>query len=72
MTATLEKAFSKASRLSESAQEQLAKQMLADIEAELKWDKTLAGSQPLLEKMAAKARRERLRGKTTGKGFDEL
>ncbi len=46
--------------------------MLDDIEAELKWDKTLANSQPLIEKMAGKARRDRKRRKTVRKGFDEL
>jgi len=72
MTALLEKAFAKASHLSQSAQKQLAEQMLEDIEGELKWDRTLASSQPLLEKMASKARQAKRQGKTVRKGFDEL
>jgi hypothetical protein len=64
MTALLEKAFAKASYLPKAIQEQLAEQLLEDIEGELKWDRTLAGSQHLLEKMAAKARRAKRPGKT--------
>ena len=72
MTALLEQAFLKASRLPRSAQEQLARQMLQDIKGELKWDRTLAQSQDVLEKMARKTRSEKRRGKTVRKGFDEL
>ena len=48
------------------------RQMLTDIEGELKWDRTLAGSQRLLEKLASKARVAKRHGKTVCKGFDEL
>jgi len=72
MTASLEKAFVKASHLPKAVQEQLAQQMLEDIEGELEWDKTLANSQGMLEKMAQKARRAKQRGKTRRKGFDAL
>ena len=72
MTKALEKAFVKASRLSKAAQEELAKQLLADIEGELKWDQTLATSQDFLENMANKARDGLRQRKTTKKGFDEL
>jgi hypothetical protein len=68
----LEQAFLKASHLPRAAQQQLATQMLQDIEGELKWDQTLADSQKLLEKMARKARIAKRRGKTVRKGFDEL
>jgi hypothetical protein len=72
MTALLEQAFAKASHLPKAMQEQLAEQMLEDIEGELKWDRTLAGSQGLLEKMATKARHAKRLGKTVRKGFDRL
>ena len=72
MTTSLQKAFEKASSLPDEAQEQLAEQLLEDIEGELKWDRTLAGSQELLEKMAEQARRAQRQGETTHKGFDEL
>jgi len=72
MTTSLKKAFDKASGLPEAVQEQLAEQMLEDIEGELKWDQTLADSQGLLEDLASKARRAQQEGKTTKKGFDDL
>jgi hypothetical protein len=72
MTAALQKAFKKASDLPASAQDQLAEQLLVDIAGEKKWDKTLADSQELLEKMAAKAHFARKRGKTIRQGFGEL
>ena len=72
MTALLEKAFAKASHLPRAAQEQLAEQLLEDLDAESKWDKTLTASQPLLEKLAAKARRAKRNGKVSKKGFDDL
>ncbi|HWE93559.1 MAG TPA: hypothetical protein VG269_06245 [Tepidisphaeraceae bacterium] len=72
MTASLAKAFVKASRLPEAAQEQLAEQVLNDIRGELKWDQALADSQDLLEQLASKARSAKQQGKTTKKGIDEL
>jgi hypothetical protein len=64
--------MSKASKLPKAAQDQLAEQLLEDIEGELKWDETLAASQPLLEKLAAKARAAKAKGKTKRGGFDKL
>ncbi len=72
MTLSLEKAFAKASSLPDAVQEQLAEQMLEDIEGELKWDQSLAGSQDFLEELAAKAFQAHQQGKTSRKGFDEL
>ncbi len=72
MTASLEKAFAKAAHLSKPAQDELADQLLEDIDGELKWDKTLASSQNSLEKLAAKARLANRRGKTVRKSPDEL
>ena len=53
-------------------QEQLAEQLLEDIDGEMKWDKTLAKSQKLLEQLARSAKQARRHGKTLKKGFDEL
>ncbi len=72
MTRSLENAFAKAAALPEPAQEQLAEQLLEDIEGELQWDRTLAESQDLLESLADKARQARQQGRTIAKGFDEL
>jgi tyrosyl-tRNA synthetase len=72
MTLLLEKAFAKASDLPRAVQQQLAEQILADIDGEAQWDTTLKNSQKLLEEMADKARRAKRLGKTVRKGFDEL
>jgi hypothetical protein len=72
MTASLENAFAKASRLPDELQNELARQLLEDIAMEKKWDRSLARSQPRLEKMARKAVESRRKGKFTPKGFDQL
>lgn len=75
MTRILERAMTKASKLPAHVQDQLGKQLIqliADTEGELKWDETLAKSQPLLEKMVAKARRAIRSGKTQRKRVEEL
>jgi hypothetical protein len=72
MTASLKSAFVKASRLPRAVQDELAEQLLADIEGEVKWEQMLKNSQGLLERMARKAREDKRRGRTVKKGFDEL
>ncbi len=72
MTSLLKKAFDKASQLPQNLQDQIAQGLLEEIEWELKWDETLAGSEDLLEKLANKALQEFEAGKTVEKGFDEL
>jgi hypothetical protein len=72
MTVSLKKAFEKARGLSEAAQDQLAEQLMEELCGEDRWDRTLKESQPLLERLAKKALRERKAGRTTSQGFDEL
>ena len=74
MTTSLKKAFAKAAHLPDPVQDELAEQLLEDIEGELKWDRTLASpkSQKLLEKLAAKALKAKRLGKVYDKGIDEL
>jgi hypothetical protein len=72
MTTALAHAFEKASNLPRSAQNQLARQLLQDIDGELKWDDALVRSQDLLEKLATKARKAKRLGKTIRKSFDQL
>jgi hypothetical protein len=72
MTALLQEVFQKASGLPEDVQELLAKELLEEIEWETRWDKTLADSQPLLDRLTARAMQEYKEGKTEEKGFDEL
>jgi hypothetical protein len=49
--------------LPQTLQDEIAKQLLADIASELKWQKTLAKPQAKLEKLAAQALRESSAGK---------
>jgi hypothetical protein len=72
MTHLLSQAFEKASSLSDELQNQLAEELLDEIEGESKWDETLASSQDKLEQMAEKAAREYREGKTVEMGIDEL
>ena len=72
MTALLQQAFEKARELPENLQDELAKDVLDEIEWELKWDRTLANSQNVLEQLTRKAMQEYEEGRTAEKGFDEL
>ena len=64
MTTLLSKAMKQIQALPQTLQDEIAKQLLADIASELKWQKTLAKPQAKLEKLAAKALRESSEGKT--------
>lgn len=72
MTSLLSKAFKKASQLPKSVQDEIALELLEDIESELKWDKAFAESHDKLEKLADKALEEFKAGKTKKMGFDEI
>jgi hypothetical protein len=74
MTELLEQPFKKAQKLSNDLQDELAQQLLEDIENELKWQKSLSNSDldlSVLEEMARKALIEDREGKTENKGFGE-
>jgi hypothetical protein len=74
MTKLLEKAFQEAQKLSESLQNDIAEQLLTDIENELKWQETLADPNinlDILTQMAQAALIEDQEGKTEAKGFGE-
>lgn len=73
MTNLLTEAFNKAQSLPDQLQNELASQLIEDIENELKWQQTL--SEPptsLLEQLAQKALSDSWLGKTKVMGFDEL
>lgn len=72
MTMLLSQAFDKAAKLPETMQEQIAVQLLEDIEAELKWDETFARTQDQLAKLADKALKDIKAGRVKKMGFDEL
>lgn len=74
MTELLEKAFKEAQKLSNYLQDELAQQLLEDIENELKWQESLSNSDVelgVLKEMAQKALIEEREGKTEEKGFGE-
>jgi hypothetical protein len=72
MTKLLAKVLEKAAGLPEDLQDQLAQELLEEIEGESQWDQTLANSQDKLEKLAEKAARDYRAGRTKEMGFDEL
>jgi hypothetical protein len=72
MTNLLAQAFQKASELPENIQDELASELLEEIEWESRWDKTLNDSQNALDQLAQKALDEYHAGKTKEMGFDEL
>ena len=72
MTVLLEKAIKKLAKLSQNMQDEIAQQLLEDIEGELRWDETFKKSQKQLAKLAEEALKEFKAGKTKKMGFDEL
>ena len=73
MTSLLAEAFDKAQNLPIHLQDELAQQLIEDIESELQWQQTLSQPiSPLLEELARKALQDSLEGKTQQMGFDEL
>ena len=64
MTELLKKAFERASKLPPKEQDAFAALVLAEIEAEGRWDKAFAGSQGTLESLADEARSELKAGRT--------
>jgi hypothetical protein len=73
MTNLLTEAFKKAQDLPDYLQNELAQQLIEDVENELKWQQLLSQSQNMkLEELAAKALIDSINGKTKTMGFDEL
>lgn len=72
MTRLLSQAFEKASQLPDELQDQVALELLEEIEWESRWDDALHTSQPTLERLANKALHEYRSGATKEMGFDEL
>jgi O-acetylhomoserine/O-acetylserine sulfhydrylase-like pyridoxal-dependent enzyme len=74
MNQLLEKAFKEAQKLSNDLQDEIAHQLLEDIQNELAWVETLANPDidlDALQKMAQVALIEDREGKTEEKGFGE-
>lgn len=68
LTASLEKAFIEASKLSESEQDALAIWILKELESERLWDKAFSDSSDKLARLAEEALKEHKKGKIFIKG----
>ena len=64
MTELLKKAFEQAAKLPPKEQDAFAALVLAELQADAKWDKAFAASHELLESLAAEARGDIDTGKT--------
>ncbi len=71
MTKLLKEALAKLSELSPERQDELAALLLAEIEADSRWDESFERSQGALEKLAQEALEEFRRGETTPLEFDK-
>lgn len=74
MTSLLNQAFAEAQKLSEHLQDELAQQLLSDIENELKWQENLSNPNEdlgILQQMAQEALEQDLKGETEATGFGE-
>lgn len=69
MTKLLAEAFDKASQLPDGLQDELARELLDELEWEDRWDTTLASSQEPLARLAEKALQQYVEGKTKKGGF---
>jgi hypothetical protein len=73
MTDLLSEAFRKAQNLPDYLQNELAEQLIEDVENEIKWQQSLSQPQGTkLDELAAKALSDSINGKTKEMGFDEL
>ena len=72
MTKLLKRAFDKAAQLPIDLQNQIAQELIDEIEWEMKWNETLENSPDFLEHLANSALKEFESGKTLEKGIDEL
>jgi DNA phosphorothioation-dependent restriction protein DptG len=74
MTSLLQKAFTEIQKLPDSLQDELAQQLLEDIESELKWQESLSAEGIELGNlitMAQEALIEEQEGRAEDKGFGE-
>jgi len=72
MTTLLNEAFKKASRLPENIQDEIASQLIEDIENEIGWESAFEKTQDELNKLADKALEDFEAGRVRKMGFDEL
>lgn len=71
MTTSLTEAFRKAQDLPDYLQNELAEQLIEDVENEIKWQQPLSQTQSIkLDELAAKALSDSIDGRTREIGFD--
>ena len=71
MTQLLKQAFDQATKLDNAEQDALATEILDELTAESRWDKTLASSAETIDAMGEQALKEFQQHKTTPGGFDK-
>ena len=71
MTQLLKQAFDEAIKLDNVEQDALAAEILDELRAESRWDKSLASSVDVIDKMGEQALKEFQQQKTTPGGFDK-
>ncbi|MCP4371209.1 MAG: hypothetical protein GY797_24305 [Deltaproteobacteria bacterium] len=72
MVTFLQEAFEMASKLPQEEQSALAALWIEEMKEEMKWEKTFADSQDVLEALADKALEEIAQGKAEEIGWNEL
>jgi hypothetical protein len=72
MTELVSKVLQEAAKLPDNLQDEIAQQVLEDIQGELQWDGALSKSQDKLAKLADRALEEFKSGRTKKLGFDQL
>ena len=72
MTELITKLFERISELPVDVQEEIAKQLIEDIDQEIKWRSSLENPDVVLDKLGETALKDSEEGKTKESGFDEL
>lgn len=72
MTELMTKLMERISELPPNLQEEVAKQLIEEIDQEIKWQSSLENPDTVLNKLGEKALEDSEKGKTRESGFDEL
>jgi hypothetical protein len=72
MTELMTKLFERISELPPVVQEEIAKQLIEDIDQEIKWQSSLENPDAVLDELGEKALKDSEKGKTKESGSDEL
>ena len=72
MTELIAKLLERISELPPNLQEEIAKQLIEEIDQEIKWQNSLENPDTVLDKLGERALEDSEKGKTKESGFDEL